>query len=67
MKFILWFFGFKTYKEDSYLQKENFFYQENAFKPYLATFENSGHSRTIFIDQSNFCDKSKGYLVLNQS
>ena len=59
-------FRIETCKGDNYLQKESKrFYQENSFKPYFATLEKSGHSRMIFFAQSNFSDKSKGYLALN--
>ena len=37
----------KTFKDDSYMQKEKPFHQENSLKPCYATFEKSDLSRMV--------------------
>ena len=69
IKWILWFFGLKTCKDDSYMQKENLFIK-NVLENHVLLLLKTPVTVEWFLSPNilcYFCYKSKGYLGLNQS
>ena len=71
IKWILWLFGLKTCKDDSYMQKENLFI-ENVPENHILLLLKKPVTVEYFLSPNlyfyfTFCHKSWGYLGLNQS
>ena len=67
IKFILWFFGLKTCKDDCYLQKINLFIKKIPSNQVLLPLKNQVIVEWFLLSVPYFCDKSGRYLDLNQS
>ena len=67
LKFILWFFGLESCKDDSYMQIQNLFIKEIPKNHVLQLLKNPVTVEWFLSHIPYFCDKSKEYLDLNQS
>ena len=68
IKFILWFFGLKTCKDDCYLQKKiKIFIKKNASNQVLLLLKNQVTVEWFLSSIPCFCDTSGRYLDLNKS
>ena len=55
IKFILWFFGFKTSQDNNFWTKNKTFHHEKSRRPFIyiiiAVFNTAGHGRMILITE----------------